>query len=49
MSTKAIGILQSRPKHFINVLSDKKLGKKVPLKDFTLNIRNISITCHTEI
>ena len=47
MSTKDIGTLFSRQKHFINFLSDKKLGKNVALKGFTLNIRNIIMACYT--
>ena len=40
MSAKDIGTLFSRQKHFINLLSDKKLGKNV-------NIRNIIMACYT--
>ena len=47
MSTKAIGTLRSRQNHFINFLSDKKLGKNVALKGFTLDIRNIIMACYT--
>ena len=47
MSTKAIGTLCSRQNHFINFLSDKKLGKNVALKGFTLDVRNIIMACYT--
>ena len=47
MSAKDIGTLFSRQKHFIKFLSDKKLGKNVALKGFTLNIRNIIMACYT--
>ena len=47
MSTKDIGTLCSRQNHFIKFLSDKKLGKNVALKGFTLNVRNIIMACYT--
>ena len=47
MSAKDIGTLLSRQNHFINFLLDKKLGKNVALKGFTLNIRNIIMACYT--
>ena len=47
MSSKEIGTLRSRQNHFIKFLPDKKLGKNVALKGFTLNIRNIIMACYT--
>ena len=47
MSTKESGTLSSRQGHFIKFLEDKKLGKNVALKGFSLNIRNIIMACYT--
>lgn len=47
MSSKEIGTLHSRQNHLINFLADKKLGRNVALKGFTLNIRNIIMACYT--
>ena len=47
MSTKQSRTLCSRQGHFIKILEDKKLGKNVALKGFSLNIRNIIMACYT--
>ena len=47
MSTKAIGTLCSRQKHFIKFLHNIKLGNNVALTGFTLTVRNIIMACYT--
>ena len=47
MSTKALGTLCSRQKHFVKFLHNIKLGNNVALKGYTLNVRNIIMACYT--
>ena len=47
VSTKESGTLCSRQGHFIKKLEDKKLGKNIALKGFSLNIRNVIMACYT--
>ena len=46
MSTKELGTLHSRQRHFIKFLNSKNLGNNVALKGFTVNTRNIIMACY---
>ena len=47
LSSKDAGTLYSRQKHFINFIKEKELGNNVALTGFTLNVRNITMSCYT--
>ena len=46
MSSKELGTLHSRQRHFIKFLEIKNLGNNVALKGFTVNTRNIIMACY---
>ena len=46
MSTKELGTLHARQRHFIKFLNSKNLGNNVALKGFTVNTRNIIMACY---